>query len=79
MIEKNVDLFEAKEVALAKQAYAMQTTAEDTEEKIDKLEQELNNITDYENQDSAAPMRVSRDNKYDVNDPEFMEQKRQMI
>jgi hypothetical protein len=48
-----VDLFEVKEVEQAKMAIANQPTAADTVQTIEKLEDELNGIGNYDLMDSG--------------------------
>ena len=48
VLEKEVNHFEEKEVNAAKMAYINQTTAEETQNTIEKYEEELNQIGDFE-------------------------------
>lgn len=61
-------------------AYVNQTTAEDTAQTIEKYEEELNQIGEFDTemkQDDSPPTQEEK--KQQPDDPEFLEQKREMI
>lgn len=79
VLEKEVDLFEVKEVDNAKQAIAIQPTAAETNQTIDKYEEELNTIGNFDLKNSSAAKEEEKKALHLYDDPEFLERKTAMI